>query len=423
MQTAPLTDTKLRRLQAPEKRIHLHDGQVRGLVLRVTPAGTKTWAFECRVRAQGETLANGKRAAGPKQRFTLGDYPSMSIAEARAGASQMLALARRGVDPSPKLAPPKEEPKPEVTVGQLIDRFAEQHLRRNLRSGDMVEKLLRAHVESAWGSRPVAELRRGDLVTLLERVRVKVPLVNPKTGGQHVRGGPVAAASVRKWVSTMWNWAVAHDLTPDNVMEKVTDPDRQRFRTRYLSMDELRATWAATKELPSPWRELYQLLILTGQRRDEWASARWDWIDADVTRLEIPADHYKSGRPHVVPLSRQAQEIVRTIPRLSYGPYLITTSGGHSPVSGFSKAKEQLDGKVAAGRMTVAPFVVHDLRRTMATQMERLGVEPHIIEACLGHALKGIERVYRHFTYYDQKATALQRWADEVTGGPSTQGS
>ena len=292
----------------------------------------------------------------------------------------------------------------------------------------MVETLLRAHVEPGWGSRPVAELRRGDLVALLERVRIKVPVVGPKIRGPRTRGGPVAAANVRKWVSTMWNWAVAHDLTPDNVMEKVTDPDKQRFRTRYLSMDELRATWAATNELPSPWRELYQLLILTGQRRDEWASARWDWIAADTTRLEIPADHYKSARPHVVPLSRQAQKIVRSLslqaqevvrsnPELTYGPYLVTTSAGHRPVSGFSRAKEQLDQKVAAARVAVAPFVVHDLRRTMATQMERLNVEPHIIEACLGHALKGIERVYRHFTYYDQKAAALQKWADEVTGG------
>jgi integrase len=417
MSISLLTDTKLRRIPAPEKRIHLHDGQVRGLILRVTPAGTKTWALECRVRGQGETLATGKRGAGLKKRFTLGDYPTMGIADARAAAANMLALARRGEDPAPKSSLPVEEPKPELTVGELIDRFAEQHLRRNLRSGEMVEKLLRAHVETAWGNRPVAGFRRGDLVALLERVRVKVPSVDPKVRGVRVRGGPVAAANVRKWVSTMWNWAVAHDLASDNVMEKVTDPDKQRFRTRYLSMDELRATWSATKELTSPWRELYQLLILTGQRRDEWALARWDWIDADMTRLEIPAEHYKSERPHVVPLSRQAREIVRSIPRLHCGPYLMTTNGGRSPVSGFSKAKEQLDGKVATvGTAAVAPFVVHDLRRTMATQMERLGVEPHIIEACLGHALKGIERVYRHFTYYDQKAAALQKWADEVTG-------
>ena len=417
MPIALLTDTRLRRLPNPEKRIHLPDGQVRGLVLRVTPAGTRTWALECRVRGQGEKLATGKQAAGPKQRLTLGEYPDMSIAEARAAASQMLALARKGIDPAPKLAPPAAVPKPELTVAGLIDQFAEQHLRRNLRSGTMVEHQIRAHVSPAWGDKPVVSLRRGDLVALLEKVRVKAPVIDPETGRARMLGGPVAAASIRQWVSTMWNWAVAHDLTPDNVMEKVTNPDRQRFRTRYLSMDELRVTWEATKALSSPWRELYQLLILTGQRRNEWASARFEWIDADVTRLEIPAAHYKSGRPHVVPLSRQAQAIVRSIPEAEYGPYLVTSSSGYSPVSGFSKAKTQLDEKVAARQVAVSPFVVHDLRRTMATHMERLSVEPHVIEACLGHTLKGIERVYRHFTYYDQKAIALQKWADEVTGG------
>lgn len=211
MQTAPLTDTKLRRLPVPDKRVHLPDGQVRGLILRVTPAGTKTWALECRVRGQGDALANGKRGAGPKQRLTLGEYPSMGIAEARAAASQMLVLARRGADPVPRPAAPDPE-KREVTVSELIDQFAERHLRRNLRSGAMVEKLLRAHVQPAWGSRPIAELRRGDLVALLEQVRVKAPVVKRIARGPRARGGPVAAASVRQWVSTMWNWAVAHDI-------------------------------------------------------------------------------------------------------------------------------------------------------------------------------------------------------------------
>ena len=280
----------------------------------------------------------------------------------------------------------------------------------------MVEKLLRAHLEPDWGGRVVSEVKKRDLVLLLERVRVKTTVVYAGGGGRRARGGPVAAANVRKWVSTMWNWAASQDLISDNVMDGVTDPDKQRPRSRYLTMEELHATWAATKLLGSPWRDLYQLLILTGQRRDEWASARREWIDGAFERLEIPAEHYKSDRPHVVPLSRQVREIVRAIPRLSDGPYLLSTDGGRSPISGFSKAKNKLDETIEASSGAVAPFVVHDLRRTMATQMQRLAVEPHVIEACLGHALKGIERVYRQFTYYDQKAAALQLWANEVTG-------
>lgn len=408
--TAPLTDTRLRSLKHPAQRIHLPDGQVRGLVLRVTPAGTKTWALECRVRGAGEYLTSGKRAAGAKRRITLGEYPSMSIADARAKAAGMLALARRGEDPAPAPAPP---PAKEMTVKDLITRYADQHLHRNLRSGAMVHQLLSAHVEPVWGTRPVSEIRRGDLVRLLEATRVKKP--RTATGmGIRINGGPVAASNVRKWVTAMWNWGVGQDIVPDNPLERVSDPDRQKPRSRYLTMEEARAVWAAIHQLRSPWREFYQLVLLTGQRRDEWASARWSWLDRDLTRLEIPPEHYKTGRPQVVPLSAQVRDVIRSIPRHNGGPYLLSTDGGEKPISGFSKAKEQLDNCISVASGSIA-FVVHDLRRTVATHMERLGVEPHVIEACLGHSLRGIERVYRHFTYYDQKAAALQKWADEVT--------
>ena len=116
-----------------------------------------------------------------------------------------------------------------------------------------------------------------------------------------------------------------------------------------------------------------------------------------------------------MPLSRQARVIVEALPSPALGPYLLSSLGGARPISGFSKAKGKLDAAIAADREgALSPWVIHDLRRSMATHMGRLGVEPHLIEGCLGHALRGVSATYRHYTYLGEKAAALQLWADEL---------
>ena len=161
-------------------------------------------------------------------------------------------------------------------------------------------------------------------------------------------------------------------------------------------MDELRAVWRAAAQMGFPWGPYVQLIMLTGDRRGEWANAQGGWLDGARTRLEIPAAHYKTGRPQVVPLSRQAQELVRSLPPQELGPFLFSSTGGARPVSGFSKAKVRLDRLIAAEHgSALEHWVVHDLRRSMATHMERIGIEPHVIEVCLGHSLRGIAATYR----------------------------
>jgi integrase len=117
----------------------------------------------------------------------------------------------------------------------------------------------------------------------------------------------------------------------------------------------------------------------------------------------------------VVPLSEPARAILAALPRGGAGSFLFSSDGGARPVSGFSKAKTRLDRTIAErlGR-PLPPWVVHDLRRSMATHMERIGVAPHVIEVCLGHVLKGVAGTYRQYGYLPEKAAALQRWADEL---------
>ena len=119
----------------------------------------------------------------------------------------------------------------------------------------------------------------------------------------------------------------------------------------------------------------------------------------------------------MVPLSGQARATLDMLPHSGAGPFLFSSDGGARPVSGFSKAKARLD-RALADRLgpPLPPWVVHDLRRSMATHMERIGVAPHVIEVCLGHVLKGVAGTYRQYGYLPEKAAALQRWADELLG-------
>ena len=409
----PLTDTKLRNLTPSGKRFELPDRD--GLVLRVSQKGIMTWTVSLRVFGAGTQHGKrGRRLAGSKRRLSIGRYPETTLAEARAKVNAMKQLARKGRQPgSPKstngIAP--------RSVGELIDRYVQDHLKRNLRSAANVEKLLRRHVDSRWGGRDLETLRRADLVALLEEVRLPHLVgVRSPTGEERTiqRGGPSAAAEVRKWVQALFGFAVQGDLLATNPFENVKNRDKQRTRDRVLTMEELGAVWRWAEATPYPWGPFVQLLILTGARRNEWANAEAAWLAADGRRLEIPGANYKGGRAQVLPLSTQAREIVEGLPTPDLGPYIFSSCRGLHPISGFSKIKRQLDVVTLIEGKPLAHWTLHDLRRSMATHMERIGIQPHIIEMCLGHTLRGVAAVYRRYEYLPERADALQQWADEL---------
>ena len=326
-------------------------------------------------------------------------------------------LARAGTDPVETLRP---KPKVVVRVKDLIARYGAEHLRRNTRDGGNIEKLLALHVAPRWGDRELSSITRTDFVALLEAVR-QPSVVTVKTARgtyKATRGGPGSAGEVRKWVRAMFQFAFDVELLPDNPLANVRNRDRLKPRDRVLSMEELRAVWKAAASMPYPWGPNFQLIMLTGDRRGEWANARADWLTPDRSRLEIPAREYKTGKPQVVPLSRQARAIVEALPAPEFGPYVLSSLAGARPISDFSGAKAKLDALITAEReAALVPWVVHDLRRSMATHMERLGIAPHIIEVCLGHTLKGIGATYRHYSYLPEKAAALQVWGRRVGTG------
>jgi integrase len=187
-------------------------------------------------------------------------------------------------------------------------------------------------------------------------------------------------------------------------------PAPEQSRERVLADKELKSIWQAADELGHPYAGIVKLLILTGQRRNEIAGLRWSEIDLDVRSLHLPAQRTKNARAHDVPLSAQALAIVAGLPRLVDADLVFTVK--RKPVTGFSRAKERLNG--ASG---VTDWTLHDIRRTVASGLQRLGVRLEVTEAVLNHksgSMAGIVGVYQRHDYASEKRDALQRWADHV---------
>jgi integrase len=187
-------------------------------------------------------------------------------------------------------------------------------------------------------------------------------------------------------------------------------------RQRTLGDAELRALWQASETIGYPFGPLYRLLLLTGARKSEMAGAQWSEFDLDKRVWLVPPERFKSNATHMVPLSDQAVSVLKSVPHFTKGDHLFTTTFGEKPVAGFSKGKARLDKL-----MNAAPWVIHDIRRTVRTRLASLRIPEMVAEMVIGHGRKGIQRVYDQHSYEDMRE-ALELWAarlrDIVTPPP-----
>jgi integrase len=224
----------------------------------------------------------------------------------------------------------------------------------------------------------------------------------------HLSGPPVAAARARSLLMMFYSWAMQQGLVDANPVIGTTIPDKHiRPRERVLSGDELSAIWRACGN--NLYGKIIRLLILTGCRRQEVGSMQWRELDYERRTWTIPSERTKNSRAHTLPLPTMAWEIIATIPRWREGEFLFGRRSGHS---GWAQDKNALDQHVG-----IAPWRLHDIRRSVATGMAEIGVQPHIVEAVLNHASGhkgGIAGIYNKATYEREMKAALAMWADHV---------
>ena len=280
------------------------------------------------------------------------------------------------------------------TIDALANQFIEQYAKRKTRKNSwrQTEHVFHDIVLPAWPGRTVHDIARRDIRELVERV---------------AEDRPVMANRTLAVLGKFFNWACQRDVIPASPCVGVARPAEEHARVRVLDDAEIRRLWLACEAIGGTAGACIKLLLLTGQRRGEIAHLKWNEVKGNL--LELPGTRMKGRQPHVVPLSTQASAIIASMPRI--GDYVF----GQSPVSHFHRIKQQLDAHMGKR----VPWVVHDLRRTAASGMAKIGIAVPTIEKTLAHrsgTFRGIVGTYQRHTFVPEMTVALQRWADHVEG-------
>jgi integrase len=399
MPTIKLTQPAVGNVKPPRQgRVEYWDNQLPGFGLRVSGSGRKTWIAMYRVKGKlvRETIG------------TISDIPKVS--EARDRARDSLQIAQKGVNPVDAKRHIRREAieRAGETVGDVLDRYLEQHARVRMGSSSYAEvkRSLNVDVKAKIGAMPISELTRRHVRELLDEIVA--------------RGRAPHAHHVLAYLRPALAWAAERDIVAANVAADVPDPDprkrEDRTRDRYLDDDEIRLFWSGCGEIGDPFGPLFKLLLLTGQRRDELADATWAEFDVDKALWTLPGNRTKNGRAHLVHLAPIALEILETLPTFGTKGYLFTTTG-RTPVSGFGRAQERLIAVMQIKAPTLERFTIHDLRRSTATGMASIGVGHHVLDKVLNHSsgkISGVGAIYNRFEYLDERKAALDAWSRHI---------
>ncbi|MCC8964890.1 site-specific integrase [Bradyrhizobium sp. Pear76] len=295
----------------------------------------------------------------------------------------------------------------------MLDMFVERYCRKEaaLKSADQYASTFRRLVAPDIGDLPVfgeGRLRRSHIVDMLDEIEDE--------------SGPVMADRTLAYLRKAFNWFQARNEDFTNPIVKGIRAVGNNARDRVLSDEELRDVWAALdviEDVPACYPRFVKSLLLTTTRRNEAALMHSSELDGDD--WTIPAERYKTGIDHIIPLSAAARDLVGAKPEGAKGNswFVFTTTGGAKGFTGFSKAKRQLDKAIAkirteAQRGPMPHFVLHDLRRTGRSLMSRAGVPADHAERCLGHVIGGVRGVYDRYAYLDEKRQGFTKLADLV---------
>jgi integrase len=397
-----LTDKGVVKLACPpdKKDALMFDSDLKGFGVRITAGGRRIFLFQY-------------RAGAKVRRQVIGEFPTTTTAAARKRAEQLRGVARGGADPVAERNAKREaeraadrakrERKATVafTVDRLIDEWQAEHLsKRSASYRQEAPRRLRAAL-GGMGDRPAAEVDRAE--------------ANAALRAAVATAGRIGVNRVRAYARACFAWGVRELRIPSSPFADLATPgDDEEARDRFLDDAELARVWRAAGGIGEQWRAIVRLLILTGQRRGEVAGMGWSEISPDLTTWVIPAARSKNGRKHEVPLAPAAAEIIRATPRFA-GCDLVFSQGRKTPPSGFGRAKERLDG--ALSDPPISPWTLHDLRRTVATGLQRAGVRLEVTEAVLNHVSgtrSGIVGVYQRHAWTAEKGAALEDWARHV---------
>jgi integrase len=346
---------------------------------------------------------------GKRRKVSLGDVASVRLQKARDDATEIVLASRKGQDVGAerKAAKAAARAKAADILGRLISIYLERKAKPEQKPRSYAET--ERNLSKAWAplhDRPVDSITRRDIAEQLERIRTT--------------SGPTAAKNARVYLSGCFAWAMRQGFAEHNPTIGTEAPAAPPSRARALSEAELVEVWNAAGE--DDFGRLVRLLALLGQRRDEVANMAWSEVDVERKLWVLPSGRVKNRREHEIGMPEQA---IALLPQRRPGRDLVF-GRGEGGFSGFSNCKERLDKRILEARrkadpevQPMAPWRLHDLRHSWSTHAHEIGIEPHIVEACLNHVSGyrgGIAGRYNHSALRSQKRAAMQRYADWLMG-------
>jgi len=376
-----LTDRFLSSLKVKERSVFF-DEKVRGLALRATPAGSRSWWFVYRVNGQ------------PSQWVRLGEYDATGLAEAR-----KLALSHRH-DVDVERRDPAEEkrrkraaaevvPERAFTFSDLCDLYAKVAPGKKKTWREDIGKI-KKHLRPAWGDRALRSITRAQVHELLD--------------GLVAGGMTIGVNRIQALVSRLFTVAMDRSLIDAHPAVRMEKRFSEKPGTRALTDAELKALWIALDAYPGRAADALRLRLLLGQRGEEIAGMRWSEVDLEASVWQLPGERTKNGRPHAVPLPPTAHAILTRI-------QTEVSTGGKLPDRVFGAFTVRSDDHRRLGEIHAGAYAWKDLRRTVATRLAGLGFDETVIGRTLNHARATITaKHYNVHGYLDEKRRALEAW-------------
>ncbi|OAI02922.1 tyrosine-type recombinase/integrase [Methylomonas methanica] len=353
------------------------------------------------------------RFAGQRKVMLLGSYSDLSLAEARRQAKEFRARVALGYD----VAAEKQERKAEAlekieaaknayTVGQLADEYFTKTILGRWKHPNIVRSRIEKDIKPNIGKIPVENVKPMDISRMLEAIVE--------------RGAPTIANDVLRWTKRMFDFAIKRHIiqfNPASAFDLSDAGGKEEARDRALSRDELVTLFEAmrkTKGFSSLNEYAFKLLLMLCVRKGELVTAKVEQFDLDNATWRLTTSDTKTRAEIIIPLPKQAVELLRDIIRLSDGEYLFPARKYQEqrlPYIHENTLNVALS-KVKANMPGVEPFTIHDFRRTARTHLAALGVDSHIAERCLNHKIKGVEGIYNRHDYFDERKAALQKLAN-----------
>lgn len=426
-------------------RYEIADAGCPGLRLVVQESGAKS--FLMRFRSTVERDRNGK---GKARKLTLGPVAGegkacagppkigrpLSLADARALATDVIRKIRQGEDPAVERRTEKRAAKVAAVSNKIEDVFAEfmaKHVRKKRKGTPIRESTRRktgrllglepkdgdsstwvmcnpkSGVLAHWASRDVGSITKRDVLNLLDAMIA--------------RKAPVGANRTLSALKQAFTWCVKRDMLQASPCDHIDAPSPEKAQERELSGQELVAIWRAADRVGFPYGPMIQVLMLTGQRLDEVLAAMRSEFDFANRVWTLPGERTKNGREHRVPLSDQVTAILEKLPKIkSEAGYLFTVSGD-VPCSNLSRLKRRLDAEALAELRKIDPEISglvpwrqHHMRHTLKTWMQRARIPKDVRNAVQNHYDGDMDELYGHYSFEKEKRDALERWAQHIAG-------